>query len=123
MKIIPVIKCIKMEESISFYTRILGFQIKSGGFAPESPVVDLIKGESELQLSTLSGDGVLGSAVNILVDDVDKCFQECIRRGLDTSRKRESPVHQGPVNQTWGKREFYVQDPSGNTLRFVGPIN
>ena len=28
-------------------------------------------------------------------------------------------VHEGPINQTWGTREFYVDDPDGNTLRFV----
>jgi hypothetical protein len=28
-------------------------------------------------------------------------------------------VHEGPVDQTWGTREFYVDDPDGNTLRFV----
>jgi len=28
-------------------------------------------------------------------------------------------VHQGPVDQTWGAREFYADDPSGNTVRFI----
>jgi hypothetical protein len=23
-----------------------------------------------------------------------------------------------PIDQSWGMREFYVTDPSGNTLRF-----
>ncbi|WP_432327650.1 hypothetical protein ACRQ5D_30765 [Mucilaginibacter sp. P25] len=31
---------------------------------------------------------------------------------------KESPVHQGPTDQTWGTREFYVTDTDGNTLRF-----
>ncbi len=50
--------------------------------------------------------------------DVDELFKSYLARGLDTSRKAASPVHQGPVDQTWGKREFYVTDPDGNTLRF-----
>jgi hypothetical protein len=33
-------------------------------------------------------------------------------------KKLESPVHQGPLDQSWGIREFYVTDPNGNTLRF-----
>ena len=28
-------------------------------------------------------------------------------------------VHEGPVDQTWNTREFYVEDPDGNTLRFT----
>lgn len=28
-------------------------------------------------------------------------------------------VHEGPINQSWGTREFYVDDPDGNTLRFT----
>ena len=39
-----------------------------------------------------------------------------------TSNKKESPVHQEPLNQTWGMREFYVTDNDGNTLRFGKPI-
>jgi hypothetical protein len=60
--------------------------------------------------------------VNVRVDKVDELFQKYIKRGLDTSKKEESPVHQGPLNQSWGMREFYVTDPSGNTLRFGKPI-
>lgn len=28
-------------------------------------------------------------------------------------------VHEGPIDQTWSTREFYVDDPDGNTLRFT----
>jgi hypothetical protein len=43
-------------------------------------------------------------------------------RGLVTPGNPEAPtmVHEGPIDQTWGTREFYVDDPDGNTLRFVG---
>lgn len=30
-----------------------------------------------------------------------------------------SMVHEGPIDQSWGTREFYVDDPDGNTLRFT----
>jgi uncharacterized glyoxalase superfamily protein PhnB len=80
--------------------------------------VDLINEGAELQLSILPGDQKPGTAVNIRVDDVDTLFKKYVQRGLDTAMKKDSPVHQGPVNQTWGVREFYVTDPSGNTLRF-----
>jgi hypothetical protein len=28
-------------------------------------------------------------------------------------------VHEGPLDQSWGTREFYVDDPDGNTIRFT----
>lgn len=41
-----------------------------------------------------------------------------VERGLPIPVDGASPVHQAPVDQTWGWREFYVTDPDGNTLRF-----
>jgi catechol 2,3-dioxygenase-like lactoylglutathione lyase family enzyme len=108
-----------MHESLAFYTRILGFELQDGWPSKESPVYAIIRnGELVINLSTNSGDGVAGSVVFIAVRDVDKLFETFIGRGLDTSKKKASPVHQGPLDQTWGWREFYITDPSGNTLRF-----
>jgi catechol 2,3-dioxygenase-like lactoylglutathione lyase family enzyme len=122
MKIVPVLKCKDMKESISFYTRTLGFELKDPDSTPSSPVTNVVMGDAEIQLSILSGDGVFGSAVNVLTEDVDGLFEAFVERGLNISKKEGSPVHQGPVNQSWGMREFYVTDPNGNTLRFGQPI-
>ena len=59
------------------------------------------------------------TAAHLIVDGADALFAAWTRRGLDQSHRVESPVHVGPVDQTWGTREFYVTDPSGNTLRIV----
>jgi hypothetical protein len=53
---------------------------------------------------------------------VDSLFAKYLGRGLDFSAKTKSPVHKGPIDQTWGRREFYVTDADGNTLRFCQPI-
>lgn len=119
LKVIPVLKCHDMKESLSFYTHILGFELLDAWPAKDSPVYAILKnGELVINLSTNSGDGVAGSVFFIAVRNVDKLFQTFVGRGLDTSKKKESPVHQGPVDQTWGWREFYITDPTGNTLRF-----
>src|SRR5512135_2334789 len=117
MKIVPVMKCKNLAESVAFYTDILGFRLKYPTESSTSPVVNVVKGESEIQLSILSGDGVFGSAINVDVENVDALFKEFVRKGLDTSAKKESPVHQSPLHQSWGTGEFYVNDPNGNTLR------
>lgn len=118
MKIVPIMKCRNMNESLSWYTGILDFKLKYPNLTLSSQVVNLVKDDAEIQLSTLSGDSEFGSDVNILVENVNELFRKFVERGLDTSNREDSPVHRGPVDQTWGMREFYVTDPNGNTLRF-----
>jgi uncharacterized glyoxalase superfamily protein PhnB len=74
----------------------------------------------------LSHEGHFGTPINIRLAsaaEVDAFFAKYSARGPDTSAKRESPVHQGPLDQTWGMREFYINDPDGNTLRFSAPAS
>jgi hypothetical protein len=48
-------------------------------------------------------------------------FRKFRERGLATPGNPDAPrmVHEGPIDQSWGTREFYVADPDGNTLRFT----
>lgn len=123
MKTIPIMKCKNIAESLAFYIDILGFELQDARSTPADPVINLLQGSAEIQLSILGGDSVFGCAVNIMTDEVDDLFKKFVGRGLDTSGKPESPVHQGPLDQTWGLREFYVDDPNGNTLRFAKRID
>ena len=118
MKAIPLIRCRDMREAIDFYTRILDFELKFPHESQEEWVVNLINGEAELLLTALEDDQKLGVNVYLRVDEVDDLFQKYVSRGLVVPDNPESPVHRGPIDQTWGMREFYVNDPTGNTLRF-----
>ena len=64
-----------------------------------------------LHVTSMSGDGVAGNAVNIVVDDVDALHAEFVAHGV--------PIAVAPVDQTWGTREMYVRDADQNSLRFV----
>lgn len=129
MNIVPTLRCKDMRESLSFYTTILDFHLMETW--PESATIPsysiLVRENAELHLSTYSGDGRFGGVVSILIPDVDNLFLKFLGRGLVTPDKHNSPVHQGPVDQTWGTREFYVDDPNDNTIRFVqrypGPVH
>lgn len=118
MKIVPVIRCSDIDASIRFYTEILGFVSEYPETPSKAAVVDVSQGDAVLQLSVLSGDGSFGAAINVEVEEVDELFGQFLSRGLDTSGHANSPVHLGPIDQSWGSREFYVTDPDGNTLRF-----
>ena len=125
MKIVPVIKSSDLERSVGFYTEVLDFQRKWPGLEEQenaNGIADLIKDGAELQLSRHAGDGVFGSLVRVFVDDVDKHYLIFRKRGLDTTKRPESPIHTAPVDQTWGLREFAVTDPDGNSLCFCALI-
>jgi len=120
MNIIPSMRCRDMQRSLAFYTNVLDF--KHLGTWPEtgSPSFSTLSRKgARLQLSSHSGDGTFGNVVYILVQNIDQLFQHYVARGLNAKAKMDSPVHQGPTDQTWGTREFYVDDPDGNTLRFI----
>jgi uncharacterized glyoxalase superfamily protein PhnB len=122
-KIVPVFKVSNMRDALNHYTQVLDFVMTDPDDTADSLVVDLGNGGAAFQVTVIESDRLFGSVANIWVDDVDELFAKYKSRGLDTSRKSNSPVHQGPVDQTWGRREFYVTDADGNTLRFCHPIN
>lgn len=120
MAIIPTVKSGDIDRSVAFYTGVLDFELHGRWPDAGDPAfATLTRGDDVLYLSSHSGDGVFGQAVVVLTHDIDALFETLRSRGLDTSRRLESPVHQGPLDQTWGTREFYVDDPDGNTLRFT----
>lgn len=120
MALIPIIRCRTMHEAVTFYTKVLDFGLIGTWPDLGDPAVSLLMREGdELHLSSHRGDGAFGQAIVVLCSNIDALFMKYRERGLDPSAHIESPVHLGPVDQTWGTREFYVEDPSGNTLRFV----
>jgi len=121
MKVVPLFKVSDMQAALKHYTEVLDFVMTWPGDTPGSPVVDLgHDGTLELQITTHESERLFGSIANVWVEDVDVLFDKYKKRGM--LGKPNSPVHQGPIDQTWGRREFYATDPDGNTLRFVQPL-
>lgn len=119
MSLVPTVRCRRIEASIAFYTQRLGFQDLSEGEMMDPGFRVLRKDANLLFLSSHAGDGAFGQAIAVLVNDVDEIVRTLRARGLKVPGDRRSPVHEGPVDQTWGTREFYVDDPDGNTVRFI----
>ena len=122
MPVIPLFKVHDMRAAIRHYTEVLDFVMTWPEDTADSPVVDLGHEQMELQITTHESERLFGSVAYVWVEDVDAMFAKFKARGLDTAAKPDSPVHQGPVDQTWGRREFYVTDADGNTLRYCQPI-
>lgn len=122
MAIIPTVRCRRMEASIAFYTKVLDFERVDGDDETGDPSFSVLRRDGALLfLSSHRGDGEFGQAIAVLADDVDALFRKFRMRGLQTPGNPDAPqmVHEGPIDQSWGTREFYVDDPDGNTLRFT----
>ena len=121
MAIIPTVRCRRMETSIAFYTNVLDFDCVEHGGDGDPTFSVLMRAGSLLILSSHGGDGTFGQAICVVTDSVDALFHRFRARGLKTPGNPDAPtaVHEGPIDQSWGTRELYVDDPDGNTLRFV----
>jgi catechol 2,3-dioxygenase-like lactoylglutathione lyase family enzyme len=120
MAIIPTVRCRSMRKSLEFYTGVLGFERVDGDGSLDDPSFSLLsRGADRLILSSHRGDGEYGQAIVIETNDLDEVLRTLRQRGLRTPGNPNSPVHEGPIDQSWGTREFYVDDPDGNTLRFT----
>lgn len=113
---VPVFRVRSLDEALPFYRDILGFTVHKASPEVESFYAVLsLKGEEFHLQQEPNAAGFRNSAI-IRVDDVDRAFAELKARGFRPPDRPESPVHCAPVDQTWGMREFYIDDPSGNTL-------
>jgi len=122
MAIIPTVRCSDVRASVAFYTELLDFTRVDAAAALDDPgFCFLSRAGDPLFLSSHAGDGAFGQAIVVTTNDVDALFRALRARGLATPGDPDAPreVHEGPIDQSWGTREFYVDDPDGNTLRFV----
>jgi len=121
MTIIPIVRCTRLKTSLAFYTQVLDFDCVEHAGDDDPSFSLLMRGGSLLCLSSHGGDGEFGQAIMITTDSVDAVFRRFRARGLKTPGNPDAPgaVHEGPIDQSWGTRELYVDDPDGNTLRFV----
>jgi catechol 2,3-dioxygenase-like lactoylglutathione lyase family enzyme len=117
--LIPVLIVRDMAEAIAFLTGVLDFQLAST-MPPEAPFYAILtRGADELHVNLAHDQKGFGqSSVIIPCNDVDALFASFVARGLSVPTRANSPVHDGPLNQTWGTREVYIDDPSGNTIIF-----
>lgn len=123
-QVVPILKVTDIQSALDFYCSTLGFvqdfRYSAGPSGPEYAGISL--DGNQVHLSTFAGDSVIGAATYCYVDDVDALFRKFLAAGLRTPGNLQSPVEEGPVNQTWGMREFYVRDPDKNTMRFGSPV-
>lgn len=117
--LIPILSVRDMAEAIGFYTSILDFQMAFAWPDESAIYAGLMRDADEMHLALAAPGGRHGHCSAVVVcDDVDATFDSFKARGLVTPSRAGSPVHEAPLDQSWGTREVYIDDPSGNTLIF-----
>jgi uncharacterized glyoxalase superfamily protein PhnB len=112
---IPVLHVSRSAAAEEFYCHWLGFRktfaYRFDEAQPDPCYIGVERDGVTLHLSSFSGDGAFGGVVFLEVDDVDALHAELVANGVSIALK--------PTDQSWGNREMYVEDPDGNSLRFV----
>lgn len=117
--LIPMLIVRDVPETIAFYTGVLDFKLAFASPREAPFYAVLTRGAGELHLNLTPGQRRFGPSSAIVVcDDVDALFASFVSRGLSIPTRANSPVHERPLDQTWGTREVYIDDPSGNTIIF-----
>ena len=115
--LIPTLMVRDMREAVAFHTRVLDFDLAFAMSEEEPFYAVLTRGADELHLSLAPSGRPSGEGCAIVVcSDVDRLFATFKARGLVVPSRPDSPGHEGPVDQTWGTREVFVDDPSGNRV-------
>jgi lactoylglutathione lyase len=113
-----------LQESVAFYADVLGAQ-ETFRFPEKDPVyLTLAVGGSELGIGYVTGHTLHGRPQRpasghrielcVYVDDVDGA--------TEAAREAGSPIVVEPVDQAWGERVAYVEDPDGNLVMLTAPI-
>ena len=112
---IPVLHVSNSIAAEEFYCKRLGFRTEFAHRVDDAKADPCYMGLTRdgvwLHVSSFSGDGISGGAVNLIVEDVDALHAELVEKGVR--------IDTGPVDQTWGSREMYVKDADGNSIRFI----
>jgi len=124
-KLVPEISVTDIEESLRFYTKILGFE------------VEYSRAEDRFAFLSLQGSQVMVEEINhnwdtgelerpfgrgvnlqIEVDDVEELLRSLGEHGYPLFRPLKESWYRGD-DVVYGQKEFLVQDPDGYLLRFA----
>ena len=102
-----------LEESLTFYERVLGMEVESVNEKSEPPMARLRGGALRITLAqNLETMLRRGRGVHFFVgvEDVDQFYDELIARGADV---------QPPLDEGWGGRFITLEDPDKYRYFFV----
>jgi catechol 2,3-dioxygenase-like lactoylglutathione lyase family enzyme len=111
---IPLLHVSDPAQAEHFYCTQLGFK-KTFAYQPFGVTgpcyFGLIRDGVSIHLSSFPDDGKAGNAVVLIVDNVDRLYDEFVMKGVQ--------IDLVPTDQSWGNREMYIEDADHNSIRFT----
>ena len=101
-----------MEESVKFYTEVMGFEVDSQYTPLPGVIIKLLKGEGDAMIELIKNtEHEIGLfSVGIEVEDLDATVEELKSKGAN--------ITMGPVPITDGSLAF-VEDPNGARIALI----
>lgn len=120
MRILTNICTEDLQKSKTFYTELLGLQVKydSDWYVQMTPIDNpemeygLIRRDHELVPEAYRSNPT-GMYVTFVVPDVDASYEKALSMGLD--------IVQAPRNEFYGQRRFLTTDPAGCLIDICSP--
>jgi lactoylglutathione lyase len=123
-RIMPMLSVADMGRSLAFYRDRLGGE-KIYQFPPEGEpgFLTLRFGETELGIGLLNGSPLHGQPQRPATGHrIELCVNVgSVDGAVNELRASGAIVHLEPVDQPWGERAAYVEDPDGNLVLLVAP--
>ena len=115
VSVVPVLRMYDVAATIRFYVDYLGCSLDHQDGAGDRPVyLGVSRDGMEFHLSSHHDDGTPGTAVLVVVRNIDALHAELHKRGYPFFNPGISP---GPGNG----REMQLIDPASNRIRFYEP--
>ena len=114
----PMLKTKSIQDTVDFYTQVLGFELETIWPEDEPTLCVLDRGSVHLMFSTDADWDAPGSPPTMtgqLVFDVSDAS------GLHDEIQHQAQVLWGPEVYSYGRREFSILDPNGYRLVFSEP--
>ena len=101
-----------MEESVRFYSEVLGFEVDSEFDLGPETAITLMKGQGDvmIELAKDTTHAVGFYSIGMDVDDIDKAIEDIASKG--------GKIMMGPVSITVGKLAF-LEDPNGTRIALI----
>jgi uncharacterized glyoxalase superfamily protein PhnB len=112
-RIAPEVPVSDLQGALRFYEEKLGFEVVSLLPAGDYAVVE--RNDVAIHLFQADGDVPSPSGLHIFTGELEELYAEMQQRG--------APIVQDIVRKPWGNRDFRVNDPWGNQLKFTESLS
>ena len=112
-RIAPEVPVLKIQESIEYYREKLGFQVAMEMPGGDYAIVE--RGGIAIHLFQDDSRNYSPVGMHIFTHELDELHGELMRRGARVTQDIE--------RKPWGNRDFRVNDPSGNQIKFTEPLS